>query len=335
MAWLWETPQILAQIPDAPPEVETVEDSSRIEILFIRTLKERTIPEGVYRELIGDIHLRQQAMHLWCDLGFIFPNKQVEAFGNVQMLQDDSIRIFSDTLYYDGITRYARLRENVVLTDSSMTLFTNKLNYDLNTRIATFPEQSLIESDSSTLISKRGYYNTRSSEAYFHDSVRITNPNYKLIADSLAYNTRTEVARFLGPTTVYNEEKLVYCEDGYYDSKNNYAELYQNARFINREDGKLEEATGDTIIHDGTLDRYNLIGNAHFQDADQEVDADTIIMDAASEEYFFLGNPNFRSRDTTSNQTITALSSNYDADNTTMIKLIRHNEGHIAIGTEL
>lgn len=318
-AGLGHMSQAFSQVPDAPPETTELEDSSRIDILFIRTLKEHTTPEGVYRELIGDIHLKQQAMHLWCDLGFIYPNKQVEAFGNVQMLQDDSIRIFSDTLYYDGMTRYARLRENVVLTDSSMTMFTNKLNYDLVTRIATFPEESLIESDSSTLISKRGYYNTRTSDAYFHDSVRITNPSYKLVADSLAFNTRTEIASFLGPTMVYNDEKVVYCEDGYYDSKNNYAELYKNAYFINREDGKLEEARGDTIIYNGSLDRYYLIGNAHFQNEDQEVNADTIIMDAKTEEYFFLGSPDFRSRDTTSNQTITATNSNYDALNKTMI----------------
>lgn len=319
ITWALGAPQALAQISDAPPEATELEDSSRIDILFINTFKERTTPEGTYRELIGDIHLKQQAMHLWCDLGFIDPYKQVDAFGNVQMLQDDSIRIFSDTLYYDGITRYARLRENVVLTDSSMTMFTNKLNYDLKSRIATFPEQSLIESDSSTLVSKRGYYNTRTSDAYFHDSVRITNPNYKLVADSLAFNTRTEVANFLGPTLVYNDEKVVYCEDGYYDSKANYAELYKNAYFLNREDGKQEEARGDTIIYDGSVDRYYLIGNAHFQDEDQEVDADTIIMDGKTEEYFFLGKPNFRSRDTTSNQTITATNSNYDALNKMMI----------------
>lgn len=186
-----------AQVFDKPPAPALEEDSSRIDILNIDKYKEISSGNGVFRELTGNVHLRQKEMHLWCDLGFIFPNKQIEAFNNVEMLQDDSIRIFSDTLYYDGITRFARLRQNVVLTDTSMTMFTEKLNYDLKTRIAYFPEQSLIESDSSTLVSKRGTYNANTNEAYFQDSVRITNPNYKLTADSLAFNTQTEVATFL------------------------------------------------------------------------------------------------------------------------------------------
>ncbi len=308
-----------AQTFDTPPNPELQEDSSRIDIINIDKYKERSTDEGVFRELMGNVHLQQREMHLWCDLGFIFPNKQIEAFDNVEMLQDDSIRIFSDTLYYDGLLRFARLRQNVVLTDTSMTLFTEKLDYDLNTKMAYFPEQSLIESDSSTLISKRGSYNANTNEAHFLDSVRITNPNYKLTADSLAFNTQTEVATFLGPTKVYNEDKMVYCEDGYYDSKNNYAELYQNARFENYENGKEEIATGDTIIYDGKFDRYYLIGNAHFENKEQAVDADTIVMEGETEQYYFIGNPEFKSKDSTSNQRIEALQSDYDAINNTML----------------
>ena len=308
------------QISDKPPVKDKLEsDSSKIEIINIDKLKERTTPQGIFRDLTGNVHLKQKEMHIWCDTGFIFPNRQVEAFGNVQMLQDDSIRIFSDSLYYDGIQRFSKLRQNVVLKDTSMTLFTDKLNYDLNTRIATFPDGSLIESDTTTLISKKGTYNANTNIAHFSDSVRITNPNYKLTADSLAFNTQTEMAYFLGPTKVYNEEKMVYCEDGFYDSKKNYAELYKNARFENREDGKLEIAEGDTIIYDGAKDMYYLIGNAYFQNDDQEVFADTILMDGKTEQYTFRGNPKFKSRDTTTNQSIIANNSDYDAMSKTMI----------------
>lgn len=314
------SPKLWGQISDRPPSDQSLEqDSSKINIINIDKYKERSTVEGVFRELTGNVHLKQQEMHIWCDTGFIFPLKQVKAFSDVQMLQDDSIRIFSDSLYYDGIARFAKLRDNVVLKDTSMTLFTNKLDYDLNSRLATFPEGSLIESDSSTMISKKGTYNTNTNLAHFSDSVRITNPNYKLTADSLAFNTQTERAFFLGPTKVYNEEKMVYCEDGFYDSKANYAELYQNARFENREDGKLEIAKGDTIIYDGSRDLYYLIGHAHFQNDEQEVFADTILMDGKTEQYFFRGNPQFKSRDSSNQQSIQAVNSDYDALTKTMI----------------
>lgn len=303
-----------------PPNPSAMEvDSNKIEILHIGTFKERTTPEGVFRELISNVHLKQKEMHIWCDLGFISPNKQIQAYNNVQMLQNDSIRIFSDSLFYDGIGRLAKLRQDVVLKDTSMTMFTQKLDYDVNTKIATFPEGSIIESDSSTMVSKRGTYNANTNIAHFQDSVRITHPDYKLTADSLAFNTQTETAFILGPTKIYNEHKMVYCEDGYYDSKRSYAELYKNARFESDEDGKKELAEGDKIIYDGKKEIYYLTGNAHYQNEEQEVYADTILMDAKTEQYFFRGNPKFKSKDTTENQSIDAKFSTYDAATKTML----------------
>ena len=106
-----------------PPPVDTmVVDSNKIEILFINKFKAKETSEGRYQELIGDVHLKQKDMHLWCDLGFIKPEKKIEAFGDVQILHADSIRIFSDSLFYDGIIRLANLRQNVVLEDTSMVL---------------------------------------------------------------------------------------------------------------------------------------------------------------------------------------------------------------------
>jgi len=309
-----------AQFPSSPTTQQdsVIVDSNKIEIIFIRKLKSRETAEGRFQDLIGDVHLRQKAVHMWCDLGFIKPQKMVDAYGNVQLLQD-SVRVFSDSLFYDGISRKAKLRKDVVLKDTSMTLFTQKLNYDLNTKIATFPEGSLIESDTVQLVSQKGQYNANTNIAHFTDSVRLTSNNYKLIADSLDFNTQTEIAYFIGPTTVFHEDKSVYCEDGYYDSKNNNAELVKNARFVNNEEGEEEEATGDKIIYKGDENMYYLVGNAHYQNEDQEVFADTILMDGDTEQYYFRGNPIFKSKDSTSNQLINAKNSTYDADTKTMV----------------
>ncbi len=316
--WLFSVP-LYGQFDQLPVTDTLIADSSKIKVIFIRKFKAKETPEGRFQELIGDVHLQQLDMHLWCDLGYIKPQKQVEAFGNVQILQADSIRVFSDSLFYDGISRLAQLRQNVVLEDSSMTLFTDELDYNLNTRIATFPTGSLIETDTMTLISKKGQYDANTNMAYFEDSVRITGSDYKLTADSLAFNTETEKAFFLGATTIYHGEKTIYCEDGFYDSKNEYAELRQNARFENKEEGKEELATGDKIIFDGKKEMYYLIGNAFYQNADQEVEADTILMDAKTEQYYFKGQPKFKSRDSTQNQSIDAKFTTYDAETKTMI----------------
>lgn len=295
------------------------EDTSKIELIFSRKMRGLENAQGSYLHLEGEVHLKQEQMHLWCDTAHRYPLKQIIAFGDVQMVQNDSIRIFSDSLFYDGNTKKARLSGDVVLQDSSMTMFTDQLYYDLNTKIATYPFGALVVTDSSKLVSRSGSYDANTNMAYFTDSVRLTDPNYKLVADSLAFNTDREIAYFRGPTFIYNEEDMVYCEGGYFDNRKNYSELTGNPYYLKRNEEGYQKAKGDTIIYNGSENRYYLIGNAVYEDGDKEVRADTIVRDGDSDQFYFKGSPKFRSLDSTQNQTIDAKYSFYDSKTETVI----------------
>ena len=300
-------------------EEESENDSSKIDLIFSRKMKGVQTSEGEHLILQGDVHFRQNEMHMWCDTAKRYPNKKIVAFGNVQMLQNDSIRVFSDSIFYDGNTKKSRLSGEVVLQDSTMTMFTKTLFYDLNTRIASYPKGAFVVSDSTQLVSKNGYYDANTNIAYFTDSVRMTNPNYKLIADSLSFDTKKEITYFSGPTYIYNDKDLVYCEDGYYDNIKNYAVMTGNPYYLERNDKGYKKAKGDTIIYDGKINKYYLIGNAVFEDGDKEVRADTIEQDGETEQFYFKGNPKFRSLDSTQNQTIDSKFSYYDSKTETVI----------------
>lgn len=293
-------------------------------------------PMGETRELLGDVHLAQGNMHIWCDTGYIYPGKQVRAYGNVQMLQDDSVRIFSDSLFYDGVSRQAELKKDVVLEDGRATMYTNVLYYDLQTRIARYPYGATILGDSAQLISRSGYYDANTNMAYFNDSVSIAHPDYKLYArDTLSFDMDTETAYFHGPTYIYDTSRIVYCESGYYDSKKNKAEFSKNAYYLNRTDEKSEKAEADRIIFDGKTESYYLIGNAHFKDDNQEAYADSILYDGRTEQYDFRGNPRFVGLDSTKNQTIVAKNSTYNAATKTVefrgdVEVIEENQRLVA-----
>ena len=77
----------------------SVSDTNRIEIIHISTFKESSNQSGLTRELIGDVHVRQKDMNLWCEKAFLLPQKQIRASDSVQILQGDTIRIFSDSLF--------------------------------------------------------------------------------------------------------------------------------------------------------------------------------------------------------------------------------------------
>ena len=312
-----------------------VEDSSAIELIFSKKMKGVQKQEGDYYSLEGEVHLQQQNMHLWCDTAHRYPEKQIIAFGNVEMLQNDNLRIYSDSLFYNGNTKKAKLVGNVVLEDSSMTIFTDFLYYDLNSRIADYPEGALVISDSNELVSKSGYYDANTNIAYFIDSVRLNNPNYKLYADSLAFNTDTETAYFISKTYIFNEEDLVYCENGYYDNKNNYAVLTGDPYYLSRKKDNYKKASSDSIIYDGKLRKYYLISNAVFEDGQKAIKADTIERDEISEQYYFKGNPKFLNLDSTKNQTIDSKYSFYDTKNDVIkfvenVKIIDENQLMVA-----
>ena len=58
-----------------------------------------------------------------CDSAYLNEEAQsFEAFGNVHMVQGDTINMYSRYLFYDGITKVARLRHNVHLANPTTDL---------------------------------------------------------------------------------------------------------------------------------------------------------------------------------------------------------------------
>lgn len=295
--------------------INSVSDSNRIEIIHISTFKESSNQSGLTRELIGDVHVRQKDMNLWCEKAFLLPQKQIRASDSVQILQGDTIRIFSDSLFYDGFSRKAELNSNVVLKDSIMQLFTDQLFYDLNSKIALFPNPTIVQRDSVYMIAQSGNYSAKTGLAHFQDSVKILHNDYRMNADVLDFDLINNIAYFDGPTKVYNNEKLLYCEDGYFDIDSSYAELYQNAIYKDFSNDQPVIAKADTILYSANKEMYYLIGNAFYENGDYLVHADTIVVDEKNSKYDFFGHPVFESKNSTSNQKIISERSNFDAAN--------------------
>ena len=54
--------------------------------------------------LIGSVRMKHDSMYMFCDSALIFEKiNSVEAFGNVRMEQGDTLFIYGDYLYYDGM----------------------------------------------------------------------------------------------------------------------------------------------------------------------------------------------------------------------------------------
>ncbi|RLD85258.1 MAG: hypothetical protein DRJ09_13135, partial [Bacteroidetes bacterium] len=109
--------------------------------------------------------------------------------------------------------------------------------------------------DNNTLTSKEGYYETDSKVFYFKTDVVLVNPDQETYSDTLIYNTVNETAYFRGPTVIRGKEGLLYCEDGWYDTKNHLSKLVKKPT-INQESQFL---SSDSIM----FDNLNNIGHAY------------------------------------------------------------------------
>ena len=73
----------------------------------------------------------------------------------------------------------------------------------------------------------------------------LKNPNYTTECDTLKYNTEKEIAYFFGPTTITSKENIIYCENGWYDTRSDISQFNKNA-YLWSDDQKL---SGDSLYY--------------------------------------------------------------------------------------
>ncbi len=237
------------------------------------------------RYLKNNVALRQGDMFMYCDSATLEDNNVI-AVGNVIIQQGDTLNIFADSLSYQGDNRIADLFGDVRLENKGQKIFTNQLNYNLATKVASYYTGATLTNDTTFLVSKRGYYYVKSGQAFFKDSVVVSDPDFTLRSDTLQFSTETKVVTFLGPTLINQNEAKIYCEGGFYNLNNKYAEFTDNPQYVKGE----QEATGDVIVYDGTKKEVEIQGNAQFNEEEKKASADIIRYDEVNDVTYLEGN---------------------------------------------
>ncbi len=161
------------------------------------------------------------------------------------MEQGDTLFIYSDYLYYDGMTQLAQLRNNVKLINRNTTLYADSLNYDRILDLGYYFEGGMLTDEENVLTSDWGEYSPATKISVFNHEVVLVNPQFTLYSDTLKYHTETKIATILGPSNIVSEENHIYSERGIYDTTNDFAELLDRSIVTNQ--GK--QLTGDSVYY--------------------------------------------------------------------------------------
>ncbi|WP_229252637.1 OstA-like protein [Dyadobacter helix] len=182
----------------------------------------------------------------------------IEAFGNVRIVQGDTITITGDTLYYYGNTRMAIVSgKKVVMKDRKRTLTTRKLEYDMAAGIAYYKVPGRTVDESDVLTSKEGFYNTQTKEFTYYKNVKLVNKKYTLTTDTLLYNSITKWSYFNGPSKIVNKDGTVKATRGQYNTETSQS-VFKTRTTVDNETYTL---TADSLAVDGKSNNGQGKGN--------------------------------------------------------------------------
>ncbi len=205
--------------------------------------------------LVGNVAFEHDGTLMYCDSALYYQDtKSFDAFDNVRMKQGDTLSITGDILRYDGIEQKARVSGHEVLLKHHQTkLYTDSLVYDKMYGVGYFPDRGRLIDQGNQLTSDYGSYTPSTREAVFNFNVRLINPlppepvKSELLSDTLYYNTASGVAHVVGPSNITQGTTLIYTENGYYDSQNDFSYLL-NRSHVNYVSKRIE---GDSLNYDG------------------------------------------------------------------------------------
>jgi len=221
-----------------------------------------------WHRLLGSVFMQHNEITMRCDSAHFFPDKnQVTAFSKIHIEQGDTLDILGDYLFYDGTSENALLTGNVELIDKETHLYTNYVTYDVKNEIAQYTKNGRIINGENTLTSKTGTYYISNNLFHFKDSVKIVNPDYVMTADTMDYNTRSETAIFTGPSELNGDSIYLFCERGWYDTKNNVTRIWQNAVIDNRQ----QIIHGDSLFYNENTGYGQSFGNVSIADTNNHI----------------------------------------------------------------
>lgn len=210
----------------------------------------------------GHVKFRQGGTTMTCDSAYFYAEQdRAECFGNVKMNSGDTLHIYADRLYYNGIRQFAKLRNGptarkVRLINRKDTLITDSLNYNFQTRLGWYDQGGELRDPTASLTSYYGQYSPATKNADFYRNVVLINrkDKYKLLTDTLYYNTRTGIARIVSRTILQGAKDTIITSAGTYNTKTGFADLTRRSMIVHKDsNNNVITLEGDSIVYDRQL----------------------------------------------------------------------------------
>ena len=261
--WAGHRPEDPPIVVKRTPIKTDVDDPQKVYLEYANELQFDKNIHPDFQILRGDVRFRRGGMYMFCDSAYFYEKtNSLDAFGNVRMEQGDTLFVYSDVMFYDGIMQVARLRYNVRMENRDVVLFTDSLNYDMQPNIGYYFDGGKIVDTENELSSVYGQYSPDTKQAVFNFDVQLVNEEYTLYSDTLEYNTDTKIADIIGPSVMVSDSNVIYSKLGWYNTQKNTSMLFDQSIIVS----KSQQLTGDTIFYNRAEGFGEVFGNMILND---------------------------------------------------------------------
>ncbi len=214
--------------------------------------------------ITGNIRAVHDGVVLLCNKAYLFEKENyLKAFGNVRMIQGDTLTLNSEYAEYNGENKQAFASGNVVMKSPDMTLTTDTMYFDRNIQQAWYNTYGKIVNKENVLTSKSGRYFVAQKKFQFLTAVVLTNPEYVLKSNHLDYFNNSGRSYLFGPSTITSGTSFIYTEKGYYDSKKNTGYFLRRS-YIKYKDRLIE---GDSLWYNRNTEFASASRNVKITDS--------------------------------------------------------------------
>lgn len=213
--------------------------------------------------LTGNVKINHDGVIITCNKAYYFQKENyVKLFGDVQMVQGDTLYLNSQYAEYSGNAKQAFATGKPVMRSPDMTLTTDTINFDRNKQEAYYNSFGRIVNKENTLTSNSGRYYATQKKSQFLTTVTITNPQYTIKSDHLDYYHTSGHAYLFGPSTITGKNNFIYTEKGFYNSKKNVGHFLRKS-YIRYDDRLIE---GDSLYYDRKIEFASATNNVKITD---------------------------------------------------------------------
>lgn len=225
-------------------------------------INHEVLPDAVI--LTGNISAEHDGMNMTCNKAYFFEKENyLKLFGNVHIVQGDTLTMNSHYAEYNGINGFAYAQGDVLLTSPDSTLETDTLKYDRLKDLVFYDSHATIHNKGNVLESEKGRYYTTEKKFQFFTAVKVTSDKGTVIkSNHLDFYEVPQHSYVFGPSTITNKEDYIYTENGFYDVKNDLGKMVKNS-FIWYDKRKIE---GDSIYYSKLKDFASATNNVRITD---------------------------------------------------------------------